>query len=67
MILINFKLGDARAEKLRNMSDATSGNLTNVSIAGEFIELEQPKLCATKLAQALLNSAIDRAFSQLPQ
>jgi hypothetical protein len=63
---INFKLDDSRAEKLSKLSDATSGNMTNVSIAGEFIEFEQPKLSATKLAQALLNSAIDRAFSQLP-
>jgi hypothetical protein len=64
---INFQLDDARAEKLSKISDATAGNMTNVSIAGEFIEFEQPKLSATKLAQALLNSAIDRAFSQLPQ
>ena len=49
------------------ISEATKGNMTNVSIAGEFIEFEQPKLSASKLAQALLNSAIDRAFSQLPQ
>ena len=64
---INFQLNDARSEKLIKLCDATAGNMTNVSIAGEFIEFEQPKLSATKLAQALLNSAIDRAFSQLPQ
>ena len=64
---INFHLDDGRAEKLSKLCDATAGNMTNVSIAGEFIEFEQPKLSATKLAQALLNSAIDRAFSQLPQ
>ena len=55
-----------RAHKLAKISEATKGNMTtNVSIAGEFIEFEQPKLSASKLAQALLNSAIDRAFSQL--
>jgi hypothetical protein len=64
---INFQLNDARSEKLIKLCDATAGNMTNVSIAGEFIEFEQPKLSATKLAQALLNSAIDRAYSQLPQ
>jgi hypothetical protein len=37
--------------------------MTNVTIAGEFIEYEQPKLSASKLAQALLNSAIDRALA----
>ena len=37
-----------------------------MSIAGEFIEFEQPKLSSTKLAQALLNSAIDKAYAQLP-
>lgn len=67
MKAINFTLDDARAEKLTKLSDATSGNMTNVSIAGEFIEFEQPKVSATKIAHALLNSAIDRAFSQLPQ
>jgi len=54
-----------RAHKLAKISEATKGNMTNVSVAGEFIEFEQPKLSASKLAQALLNSAIDRAFSQL--
>ena len=39
--------------------------MTNVSVGGEFIEFEQSKLSASKLAKALLNSAIDRAFSQL--
>ena len=64
---INFQLDQSRADKLSKISDATAGNMTNVTVAGEFIEFQQPKLSATKLAQALLNSAIDRAFSQLPQ
>jgi hypothetical protein len=63
---INFQLDDARAEKLTKLCDATAGNMANVFIAGECIEFQQPKLSATKLAQALLNSAIDRAYSQLP-
>ena len=65
MKTINFQLDDARAEKLNKLSAATSGNMTNVSVAGEFIEFEQPKLSATKIAQALLNYAIDRAYAQL--
>jgi hypothetical protein len=64
---ISFQLDDVRSEKLKKLCDKTGGNMTNVSIAGEHIEFEQPKLSGTKLAQALLNSAIDRAYSQLPQ
>tara|TARA_X000001388_G_C2117605_1_gene80216 strand:+ start:286 stop:495 length:210 start_codon:yes stop_codon:yes gene_type:complete len=63
---VSFNLDPVHADKLDKISEATKGNMTNVSIAGEFIEFEQPKLSATKLAQALLNSAIDRAYSQLP-
>jgi len=63
---VNLTLDPSRSDKLAKLSEATKGNMTtNVSIAGEFIEFEQPKLSASKLAQALLNSAIDRAFSQL--
>ena len=62
---VQIVLDQNRSEKLNKISEATKGNMTNVSIAGEFIEFEQSKLSASKLAQALLNSAIDRAFSQL--
>ena len=62
---VQIVLDQGRADKLAKISEATKGNMTNVSIAGEFIEFEQPKLSASKLAHALLNSAIDRAFSQL--
>ena len=62
---VQIVLDQSRADKLTKISEATKGNMTNVSIAGEFIEFEQPKLSASKLAHALLNSAIDRAFSQL--
>lgn len=64
---VQIVLDQSRADKLKKISEATKGNMTNVSVAGEFIEFEQPKLSSSKLAQALLNSAIDRAFSQLPQ
>ena len=63
---VSINLDPVHADKLDKISEATKGNMTNVSIAGEFIEFEQPKLSATKLAQPLLNSAIDRAYSQLP-
>ena len=63
---VQIVLDQDRAHKLSKISEATKGNMTNVSIpGGEFIEFEQPKLSASKLAQALLNNAIDRAFSQL--
>ena len=62
---VSITLDPVHADKLSKISEATKGNTSNVAIAGEFIEFEQPKLSATKLAQALLNSAIDRAYSQL--
>ena len=64
---VAINLDQSRSDKLAKLSEATKGNMTNVSIAGEHIEFEQPKLSASRLAAALLNSAIDRAFSQLPQ
>ena len=67
MKALNIELDPARAEKLAMLSEATAGNMTNVSVGGEFIEFEQNKLSASKLAKSLLNSAIDRAFSQLPK
>lgn len=63
---VAINLDQSRSEKLAKLSEATKGNMTNVSIAGEFIEFEQPRLSSTKLAQALLNSAIDKAYAQLP-
>ena len=62
---VQIVLDQDRAHKLSKISEATKGNMTNVSIAGEFIEFEQPKLSASKLAQALLNNAIDRAFIKI--
>ena len=67
MKALSLELDQSRAEKLKALSVATAGNMTNVSVGGEFIEYEQNKLSASKLAKALLNSAIDRAYSQLPQ
>ena len=67
MKALSLELDQSRAEKLKVLSEATAGNMTNVSVGGEFIEYEQNKLSASKLAKALLNSAIDRAYSQLPQ
>ena len=67
MKALSLELDQSRAETLKSLSEATAGNMTNVSVGGEFIEYEQNKLSASKLAKALLNSAIDRAYSQLPQ
>ena len=63
---VAIHLDQSRSGNLAKLSEATKGNMTNVSIAGEFIEFEQPRLSSTKLAQALLNSAIDKAYAQLP-
>ena len=63
---VAIHLDQSRSDKLAKLSEATKGNMTNVSIAGEHIEFEQPRLSSTKLAQALLNSAIDKAYAQLP-
>ena len=63
---VAIHLDQSRSDKLAKLSEATKGNMTNVSIAGEFIEFEQPKLSSSRLAQALLNSAIDKAYAQLP-
>ena len=66
MKALSLELDQSRAEKLKALSEATTGNMTNVTVGGEFIEYEH-KLSASKLAKALLNSAIDRAYSQLPK
>ena len=66
MKTVQINLDQLRSEKLKKLSEATKGNMTNVSIAGEFIEFEQPKLSSSRLAQALLNSAIDKAYAHLP-
>ena len=63
---VAIHLDQSRSDKLAKLSEATKGNMTSVSIAGEHVEFEQQKLSATKLAQALLNSAIDKAYAQLP-
>ena len=62
---VTIRLDELRSEKLAKLSDATKGNMTSVSVAGEHIEFIQPKLSSTRLAQALLNSAIDKAYAQL--
>ena len=62
---ISIALDPNRKKKLTELSEATKGNMTNVSVGGEHIEFEQSKLSRSKLAKALLNSAIDRAHSQL--
>ena len=57
MKTVSITLDPSRSDKLAKLSEATKGNMTNVSIAGEHIEFEQPKLSSSKLAQALLNSS----------
>jgi hypothetical protein len=38
-----------------------------VQVAGQTFEVEQRKVSASKIAQALLNAAIDDAYALLPQ
>lgn len=66
MKTVSITLDQSRSDKLAKLSEATKGNMTSVSVAGKHIEFQQPKLSSTKLAQALLNSAIDDAYAQLP-
>jgi len=63
---VSLTLDPSRSDKLAKLSEATKGNMTNVTIGGEHVEFEQPKLSSSRLAQALLNSAIDKAYAQLP-
>ena len=44
---VAIHLDQSRSDKLAKLSEATKGNMTNVSIAGEFIEFEQPRLSST--------------------
>ena len=60
-------LDETRQEKLRKISEATAGNTSKVEVAGQIFEVEQPKVSASKIAQTLLNQAIDDAFARLPQ
>jgi hypothetical protein len=60
-------LDENRQEKLRKISDATAGNTSSVQVAGQTFEVEQRKVSASKIAQALLNAAIDDAYALLPQ
>ena len=60
-------LDETRQEKLRKISDATAGNTSTVQVAGQTFEVEQRKVSASKIAQALLNAAIDDAYALLPQ
>jgi hypothetical protein len=62
---VSINLDPSRADKLNKISEATANNMASVSVAGELLEFEQAKLSPTRLAQILLNSAIDRAYSRL--
>ena len=58
-------LDAVRQEKLQKISDATAGNTSKVEVAGQTFEVEQRKVSASKIAQALLNAAIDDAHAHL--
>tara|TARA_Y100000004_G_C8865704_1_gene391042 strand:+ start:600 stop:824 length:225 start_codon:yes stop_codon:yes gene_type:complete len=60
-------LDDDRQHKLLKISDATAGITSTVQVAGQTFEVEQRKVSASKIAQALLNAAIDDAYALLPQ
>tara|TARA_R110002072_G_scaffold193976_1_gene351186 strand:- start:65 stop:268 length:204 start_codon:yes stop_codon:yes gene_type:complete len=62
-----IRLNADRAEKLTKLSETTSGYTVEVEVAGQTIEVQPRKVAPTTLAMALLNSAIDNAFKNLPQ
>ena len=64
---VSINLDASRAEKLMKLSETTSGYTVEVEVAGQTIEVQQRKVAPTTLALALLNSAIDTAFDNLPQ
>ena len=64
---VAINLDASRAEKLMKLSETTSGYTVEVEVAGQTIEVQQRKVAKTTLALALLNSAIDTAFDNLPQ
>jgi len=64
---VAINLDASRAEKLMTLSETTSGYTVEVEVAGQTIEVQQRKVAPTTLALALLNSAIDSAFDNLPQ
>ena len=66
MKTVQINLISCDLKSLKKLSEATKGNMTNVSIAGEFIEFEQLKLSALLQARfGSARSAIDKAYAQL--
>lgn len=64
---VAINLDPDRAEKLTKLSETTSGYTLEVEVAGQTIEVQQRKVAPSTLAMALLNSAIDNAFNNLPK
>jgi len=64
---VAITLDAERAEKLAKLSSATLGKIAHISVAGRILPVQQPKVSASKIAQALLNAAIDSAFENLPE
>ena len=46
MKALSLELDQSRVEKLKALSEATAGNMTNVSVGGEFILFILDKLAA---------------------
>jgi len=61
---VAINLDADRAEKLKKLSEATFGKVANISIAGQILPVQQPKVSASRIANALLNAAIDDAYNQ---
>jgi|9_EtaG_2_1085328.scaffolds.fasta_scaffold02498_11 predicted transcriptional regulator len=62
---VTIKLDSDRQQKLKEISESTTGQIQQVQVAGQTFEVEQRKLSATALALGLLNQAIDKAHSEL--
>ncbi len=62
---VTISLDPDRTQKLKEISDATTGQVQTVQVAGQVFEVQQRKLSSTAIAISLLNQAIDQAHSQL--
>ena len=62
---VSISLDDDRAAKLKALSDSTSGNTSQIHVAGQTFQVEQRKISASAIAIGLLNAAIDNAHAQL--
>ncbi len=64
---VSINLDAEHSAKLQQLSESTAGITSQVHVAGQTFAVEQRKISASAIANALLNAAIDNAHAQLPQ